>query len=209
MVDFTDANGIVNMALSNIGAAPTENYLTEDTTESKQARVWYDYSRRIVLEAFDWNFARKRQTATLHSDTISETSTDPLAGVWSFRYQYPGDALVIRKMQNPNAPPGDAFPFEIETSLDGSEKTIVTDVEDAVIVYTWDQETVSTFSGLFVLALSHLLGHHMAFAITRKRKIKADELQIYRGLLPGAEALSANEAVGKPPRDAEWIRGRQ
>ncbi len=208
MVDFISANGIVNMALSHLGAAPTENYLTENTTESKQARVWYDYSRITVLEAFDWNFARKRMTAQLHSDTISETSTDPLAGVWSYRYQYPGDALVIRKLQNSGAPPGDASPFEVETSLDGSQKTIVTDVEDAVIVYTWDQEAVSTFSGLFVLAFSHLLGHHMAFAVTRKRRIKADELKIYQGILPGAEALSANEAVEKPPREAEWTRGR-
>ncbi len=208
MVDFTDANGIVNMALSNIGTDPVENYLTEKGVGARQARVWYDYTRRMVLEAFDWNFARKRQTAALHSDTISETSTDPLAGVWGYRYQYPGDALIIRKMQNSASPPGDAYPFEIETSLDGSQKTIVTDVEDAVIVYTWDQEAVSTFSGLFVLALSHLLAHHIAFAVTRKRRIKADELRIYQGILPSAEALSANEAVGKPPREAEWVRGR-
>ena len=208
MVDFISSTDIANMALSHLAVDTIENF-TDQKVQGVQVRTWYDYSRRMALEAFDWNFARKRQTAALHSDEISETDTDPLAGVWGFRYQYPGDCLIVRKLQNSMAPPGDAYPFEIETSLDGSEKTIVTDVEDAVIVYTWDQENISAFSSIFVLAFSHLLAHHMAHVLTRKSGYRRQQLALYQGVLIGAQATSANESVGKPPRDADWVRLRQ
>lgn len=208
MVDFISDTGIANLALSHVGHGPITLF-TDQTEEGSQVRTWYAQTRRIVLEAYDWNFARKREKVALHSDTISETSTDPLAGVWGFRYQYPSDALVIRKMQNSMSPPGDSPPFEIEMSLDGTSKSIVTDVEDAVAVYTWDQESPAMFSGVFILTFSHLLASHMAFALTRKTSIETKHLKIYQGLLPSAQAQSANESVGKPPREAEHIRSRR
>ncbi len=208
MVDFISRTGISNMALSHVGADPIENFDADSKIEGKQCRLWYDYSRRMVLEAHDWNFARIRLTAALHANTISETSTAPLAGIWSYRYQYPGDCLIMRKVQNPQAPPSDSTPFDIELSLDGSQRTVVTNMEDAVFVYTFDQEAISTFSSIFVLSLSHLLAHHVAFSLARKNSIKKDHLLLYQNSLPAATAISANEAVGAPPREAEWVRGR-
>lgn len=206
---FKSPIGISNMALSHIGAKSTIESFTEKGAEAKQADIWYDYSRLQVLEAFDWSFARKRVTMSLHGDTISETATDPLAGVWGYRYQYPGDCLAARKIQNPSAPPDDAVPFEIETSLNGQEKTILTDLQDAVLVYTWDLTNTDMFSSLFVSALSHLLAHQIAFSLTGDRKIKITELQIYQSVLREAMSTSANEGVSAPPREAEWIRDRE
>lgn len=208
MVSFVSDTGIANMALSHVGARSSIESLTEKSTEARLCLTWYDYSRRTVLEAHDWNFARKRLTLALHGDTISETSSDPLAGVWGFRYQYPGDCLIARKIQNSGAPPGDATPFEIETNLDGTQRTILTNLSDAVLVYTWDLKNTDMFSGLFVLGLSHLLAHHIAFSLTGKRSIKVDELAIFQGVVATAAASSANEGMSAPPRDADWIRGR-
>ena len=205
---FISPIGIANMALSHIGAKPTIESFTEKSAEAEQVNIWYDYSRLQVLEASDWNFARKRRTMALHGDTISETASDPLAGVWKFRYQYPDDCVAARKVQNPNAPPKDAIPFDIETSLDGEQKTILTDAEDAVLVYTWDLANTDMFSPLFTLALSHLLAHEIAFSLTGKRKIKIDELTIYNRVLNEAKSMIANESVEPPPRDADWIRAR-
>jgi len=195
------------MALSHLGARSIESF-DDQGAEEAQCRIWYDYSRRMALEAHDWNFARRRLTMALHGDTISTTSSDPLAGVWAYRYQYPADCVAARKIQNSNAPPDDATPFEVETNLDGTEKTILTDEEDAVLVYTRDQKNTDMFSALFVLALSHLLAHHMAFALTGKVAIKQDQMRLYQAVLPSATAASANESVSSPPRDADWIRDR-
>jgi hypothetical protein len=206
--DFVSETGIKNMALSHIGSKALIESGTENSVGTVQTGLWYDYSRLRVLKAHDWGFARRRRTLALHGDTISEVSSDPLAGVWGFRYQYPDDCVASRKIQNPTAPPDDAIPFDIEGSLDGGEKSILTDQEDAVLVYTWDLHATALFSSSFTIVLSHLLAHHIAFAVTGKRRIAREELATYLTLLPGAMADDANEQMDTPPREAEWIRGR-
>ncbi len=205
---FVDKVAIGNMALSHVGHGIEIESFTEKTPEATQVRNWYDLSRQQVLTAFDWGFARRRLSLALHGDTISETAADPWAGVWGFRYVYPADCIRARKMQNPNAPPDDLTPFSIETSVNGQEKTILTNVEDAVLVYTFDSEATELFSPMFTQALSHLLASQISFAITRKRKIKAEQLQAYFFVLASAAAEDANEGVEPPVRDADWVRDR-
>ncbi|KKK98232.1 hypothetical protein LCGC14_2644810 [marine sediment metagenome] len=199
---------IANMALSHVGTKSHIESLSEASPEAKECSLWYDFSRLQILAAYDWSFARLRTQLALHSDTIPTTSNTPLAGVWGFRYQYPANCLAVRKIQNPNAPPDDALPFEIELSLDGHEKTILTNEEDAVCVYTFDQKSVNLYSGAFVSTFSHLLAAHIAYALTGKNTIVQRELQIYSNLLIGAGSIDANEGVSPPPRDTDWIRAR-
>ena len=205
------------MALSHISAPSQIESFTEKSNEAEQVRLWYDYSLKQVLESFDWSFARTRLALAIHSE-------DPPDGIWAFRYQYPEDCIVARKISNPTsrvfafAPVysslsivgnlTDAVPFEIELDAEEETKTILTNMQDAILVYTKDITTTSLFSALFIDALSHLLAHHMAYAITRKRSIRGDELQIFRRLILTAPAMNANERVDEPPREAEWIRGR-
>jgi hypothetical protein len=132
-----------------------------------------------------------------------------MAGVWGYRYQYPADCVAVRKIQNPNAPPADAIPLDIETSIDGQTKSILTNQEDAVLVYTWNIKNTDMFTSAFVDALSHLLASRIAFSITGKRKIAREELATYLGLLPQATGENANEGVRPPPREAESIRARE
>ena len=195
------------MALSHLGAGSIES-IEADEPIAVQCRIWYDVCRRQVLEAFDWGFARRRQEMALHGDTISTSSNDPLAGVWGFRYQYPADALVLRKIQNPNAPPDDTTPFAVETSLDGQEKTVLTNIPEAVAVYTFDLQDTGMFSSLFIRALSHLIASSIGFSIEGKQKITQQQGQAYQLTLLGATASNANESADPPPREAESIRGR-
>ena len=198
---------IANMALSHVGASDIES-LDEDSSEANQVRVFYDICRRQTLEAFDWTFARRRQEIALHGDIISEIADDPMAGVCGFRYQYPADALVIRKIQNPNAPPDDDFPFDIELSLDGETKSILTNIESAVVVYTQDIEDTGLFSALFSLALSYLLASLIAYPLGKKEKVVARVIRSYDISVRNAAANDANERMPAPERDADWIRGR-
>ena len=197
---------IANMALSHVGASSDIESFSEKSVEAIQCRAWYDQSRLMALAAFDWGFARKRLTAALHGDVISETATDPLAGVWGFRYEYPADCVVMRKIQSSIAPPNDFVPFNIETSLNGQEKTVLTDMEDAVFVFTFDQKGTELFSPMFVQAHSHLLASQIAFAVTRKRKIKTEQFSLYQFVLRSAAAEDVNEGIEKPVRDAEVVR---
>lgn len=195
------AVGIANMALSNIGDASTIQSFSEKSPQAKQCDLWYDYSRRQVLEAYNWSFARKRLVLATHSDAPPELT-------WAYRYQYPSDCIKARFIENPLGPTADAVPFEIENSLDGTVKTILTNMDDATLVYTFDLTATNLFSAHFVECLSHAIAFHIALALTGKRTIKSDMLTVYNRLILSAPAQNANEQVEEPPRDADWIRGR-
>ncbi len=205
---FISPVGIANLAISHVGGTALVESFTESGEEARQIRTHYDQSRREVLEAYDWTFARFRRGAALHGDTISTTATDPWAGEWAFRYQYPDNCIRVRKIQNVNSPPDDASPFDIELSESGQEKTIFTDVEDAVVVYTADITDTPLFAPTFITAFALLLGSKIAFPLSGKLKLARSLFAEFRNTLPVATASDANERVEKPPRDADWIRDR-
>lgn len=203
------ATRIANMSLSHIGAQSDIESLTEESPAAKECALWYDFARQQALESFDWNFARKRVAGTLHADTISTTSNQPYTGTWAFRYKYPGDCLSMRKIQSPASPPADAIPYTVELSLNGDEKTVLTNMENAVLVYTFDQEEVSLYTAGFVVAFSFALATAISFGLTGKLSIqKAMEDKFIR-TVGQAGAQMQNEEVRPPPRDADWVRDRQ
>ena len=193
---------ICNMALSHIGNTSPIESIDEDSAEAKQCKTWYDYSRIMTLEAFNWSFARKRITLSAHSEDPPDD--------WVYRYNYPdaSDSLVVRALANPAGPNDDAVPYEIEMSGSGEQKTILTDLEDAVAICTFDQEATPLFSSHFVMTLSYAVAANIAFALTGKKDIKADMLNVWQGMIAQAKAVDANETSERPPRDASWIRVR-
>ncbi len=200
---------IVNMALAHIGdRSNVEDLAGEQTTEAEQGRLWYDYSRQQVLESHDWNFARRRVAGTLHADTIPTTAHQPWAGTWGFRYRYPANCLAMRKVQHPSAPPADAVPFDIELSIAGTEKTILTNMENAVLVYTFDQERSELYTPGFVLAFSLFLASNMSFSLSGKLSLAQTLTKRAFQAVGVAAANMANEQVSPPPRDADWVRAR-
>lgn len=192
---------IANLALSNVGAKSSIESISEDSAEAKECDLWYDVALELVLEAYDWNFARTRLTLATHSDA-------PPDGVWEYRYQYPSDCVKLRSLVNPLGPDADPVPFTVETSEDGLTKTILTDLDDAVAVYTRRQTQTSMFSLFFVFTLAAALAHLIAFTLTGKTTIQDRWREIYLAYIADASAHDANETVGSPPREAEVVRGR-
>lgn len=200
---------IANMALSHVGDRHNVNDIdTEVSTEADEVRLWYDYSRQQALQEHNWNFARARVQLTTHEAAIPDTSNTPMAGVWAYRYVYPSDCLAVRKIQHPLAPPANAVPFDIELSPDKKTKTILTDMENAVCVYTFDQQEMSLYSPKFVLALSLALAVNICYTLSGKLKLKNLLYRDFLTVSASAAADSANEQVSPPPRDAESIRAR-
>lgn len=196
---------IANMALSHIGAQVTlATFPTAASTGiiNEAVYLWYDISRRQILEAYDWGFARQRSAIlTDHADV-------PDDGIWAYRYDLPTDLLAVRRIQNPTNVGSNAIPYDIEVSLTEGTLSLQTNVDDAIIVYTFDQTDPTFYSDMFTNALSHLLAANIAYPITRKRSLKADHIGLYNRAMPAAAAHDANERVEDEPRDADWIRLR-
>ena len=205
---------IANMALSNIGARSNIEDFSEQSAEARQTRLWYDFSRLSTLEAYDWNFARKRLKLSLHEEA-------PPEGQWAFRYQYPADCVNARSLENPtiistpinifqpvNFDQSDAVPFHVESSSDGSSNSILTDLPEATLIYTFDQEQTSMFTPYFVKAFSFHLASQIAIAITGKIALQDSMFEKWQFLVAQARSFDANQGVQKPPRDTDWIRGR-
>lgn len=207
------------MALSHVGTRSNIESLAEEvSTEADICRLWFDFSRTQTLEAFDWNFARKRVTLTTHGE-------DPPEGVWGFRYVYPGDCVSARKLENPTGTVagqtgrwisdfstpevrGDAIPFEVETNDAGDEKTILTNLSDAKLVYTFEQKNMNLWSPMGIEAIALALASHIAFILTGKVKLAQNIATTFQNIMLLAPASNANEMVERPPRESEWVRGR-
>ncbi len=192
---------ICNLALSIIGASSNLESLDENTAEAQQCKLWYDHAREQTLIAHNWNEARKRLALAAHSE-------DPPDGIWIFRYQYPSDCLVAREIENPLGKDADAVPFEVETDTAGDTKSILTDVEDAVLIYTRDLKTTTIFSSYLVQTIAQLVGHYISYSITAKTKIQDKTFASWQRMILLAPTFNANEGMAARPRNTDWIRER-
>jgi len=196
---------IANLALGHLGHPNSIESFSEASAEAKQANLWYDFSRKLCLESHNWGFARKRITLATADDDATE-------GHWTYRYDYPADALVIRKLYNKYYPEDgeDEPPYVVETDDDGDERTIQSDLDSAKALYTFDQQNTALFSNGFISALSYLLAYHMANVITGNNEaVREDMWRKYIGVMRFFAAVDGNQDGRKAPRDAEHIRARQ
>ena len=190
---------VANMALSLIGARSRISSFDENSAEAEQMRLWYEVSRAQVLQAYDWPFARRRIALPL-------SAIDP-PDQWGFRYDRLTDMIQMRYIWNPGGEDLDALPFDQEQD-DNGNLTIVTNVENAVAIYTAYDENIQNFNPLFAEALAAYLASKIAFSLTGNQGIQSAMEQRYIAVMRYAHAVSAGEKVDKAPRDAEWIRNR-
>lgn len=203
---------IANMALSHIGAKDTIESFDEASVEARTAKIWYNHARLSSLEAHDWTFARKRLELALDEE-------DPPVD-WDFRYQYPADCIVARRIvnfaqynyRNWNGAfhdEMDAVPFEVELSSTGDRRTVLTNMDEAVLLYTRNMADTYMFSNHFVHAMSYALAGYMAFKLTGKLSVKQTMEEMFFRTINMAAVVDANEGIARAPRDAEWIRVRR
>lgn len=193
---------IANLALANLGEDGGIEDFNEKTTAARQAKLWYDPCRRETLEKFDWSFARSRQALSLHGE-------GPPEGVWGFRYQFPVNAIAPRYIVNPAGPQADPVPFQVEVASSDGTRSILTDLQDAVMVYTFDSEDASAFTPSFVTAMAYCLAWRMSPVITKKMSMTNSMGQIFTRMFNLSSAMNANAQAFDTPRDAPWVESRR
>ncbi len=191
---------IANMALSHIGESTIES-LTENSAEAGRVDIFYDVALQRSLEWYNWPFARRYQTLALHSDAAPTTR-------WQYRYALPSDVVKCRLIENVLGEDADPIPYALENDDSGAELTLLTDVQNAALIYTFLMEHPERFPADFVLGLSHQLAYLMAYSQTGKRTLAGDQLNLFQTFMTQAAASALNEEMPGPPREAEAIRAR-
>jgi len=210
---------ICNMALGNIHASSI-NSLTEASLEAQQCKLRWPYARKAVLRDAPWNFARTVVAMAL-------TTHEPQ--LWNYAYRYPVnclragyipqaftfrtaevDGLVTRpRYEELQVPPERRVPYEVGL-IDG-DKVVLTDEPEAHLVYLQDIEDPNLYDSQFIIMASHYLASAIAVPIIggdRGRKMKSDEMELYRIARSQAQATNANERHRQREPESQFVTGR-
>lgn len=165
-----DKTTIFNLALSAMGTKNRIALPTETSVEARECALWYESVRQQVLCAAPFQEARATVRLALQAERDPDAdwvTGDPDPG-WQFAYAAPQDMLRPRNIST-----YDRFIL----SVSGSEKRIVTNTEDAILVYTFDQTNVDLWSVLLqnavALALSSAICLKLGGKLDRSQLIAA------------------------------------
>ena len=193
---------ISNIALSSIGITTGISALTETTKEARMCNRFYPIVRDAVLEAFDWDFARKRIVLSLLSTTYTG---------WDYAYAMPSDCIKIRKFIT-DADMSDIIQpkteYEVAVNAALNAQIILTNEETAEITYTAKVTDPNLFSSLFVTAVAAKLAAEIAIPLRGLTKLKADMNNDYMRLIASASSSNANQGNVTRTNESDFTRAR-
>lgn len=207
---------ICNMALARIGHSETIASLDERSKAAQSCTLFYDAARDFVLRDGVWNFATR-------AVQLAEVADATFPG-WRYVYRYPTDCLQARQITTSAGtrltwyetdptrsdrllrwlPP--RIPFEV--SSDDAGRLILTDLEEAYLVYTARITDPNLFDSMFVSALSWYLAVELVMPLSVDERRAARAERNYALVLSQAEAANLNEAQPDPPAESPSITAR-
>jgi len=211
---------ICNLALSRIGA-PSIAAITENTRPARECNRLYETVRDTVLSEFPWNFARKQEA-------LAALSGEEVTG-WDYAYAYPTDCLTALQIYNPLTNQtytdgeyvayqlvesavkikADRIKFEIGTNSTKDTRLILTDQEDAELIYTARITDPNMFSSAFIDALSWRLAADLAIPLKGKASLQQQMLAMYVRKLGYAQQVNANEGFEPPSGVSGYVTARK
>ncbi len=153
---------VCNIALANLGeqARVTSIDPSDGSREADLCAQFFDLARDQLLEKHAWDFA-------LRSVTLTKRSTSPRVD-WKCAYDYPDDVIsvlsVVRSDVDYNYKTmGNTGqqPYSVELDANGV-RMLLTDEEDAMLLYVAKVTDSTQWSSLFIRALSWQLACHLA-----------------------------------------------
>jgi hypothetical protein len=210
---------LARIAISKLVTSPTDS-------KAEVLNVFYPNCRDRVLEEFPWGFAQRHAALAL----AASATDDPVpqwAGRWAYGFAVPSDAVVVRSVTWPPSvttagsalsPPEEfesragllrgRIPFELEEDGAGA-KLILTNLPDAVAVYTFRQTDVTRFPPSFASALAWLLASEVAAALSLSDGVREKAVREYESALSRATANDANHRQDAPEPDSEFVTARR
>ncbi|MFZ8932384.1 MAG: hypothetical protein ACO2ZP_00610 [Bacteriovoracaceae bacterium] len=190
---------ICNIALSHIGAGQISS-LSENTQVARECKRHYPVARDSVLRAHPWAFARRQIV-------LAQVAGEEVRG-WSFVYQYPNDCLEARYIYDFSDRDNESINFDLAISKDLKTRLILSDQENAELVYTAKVANPVLFDSIFIDAMSYRLASSIAIPIKGKAELANVMLEFYFGYLGNALSSNANEKKKDPETKSSFSKAR-
>lgn len=177
------AVSVVNEALQAIAAQTSISAIDNTTPAGTAAGIIYTPTVNFLLRALDPDFARANATLSL---TGSGTTPPP----WTYEYIYPATCLRVRQVRPPsgsvdaNDPQPCRFNIGYTTVAAVGVKTILTNVQSAMLVFTTSAPLPALWDAAFMDAVVRRLGNYLGMALSGRPDFA-------RQLLEEADRLSA------------------
>lgn len=222
------AVAICNRGLSQIAETQMITSLTppgDGSTEATQCILWYDTMRQRLLRAAPWGFARTQKNPLTQVGDLYPDNTSPYPFLYA--YSYPTDCLKLRYILAQPIPPnagedppltglsfvGPGFMgpsrnnrFLIHNSSSG--RIIITNVPNAIGVYTMDVTDPTLFDQLFTGALEDAISFKLIIPLSGNIAMQDKLRASADAALTTARAIDGNEAIPSSDPRVDWIDAR-
>lgn len=195
---------ICNLALAHLGDSATVSNLDppEGSAQAELCATFYPIALSTLLEMHPWRFATRRESlASLDVDTWN----------WGYAYAKPSSALKILAVLPKSASSTDeSQDYELVVSNSGSQ-VILTNQEDACVLFTMMVNDTTAFSPLFTDALARLLSSYIAGPLIKGDAGAAMAKSCMQGFyvsLSSARASDANQRRVSIEHTPDWISAR-
>lgn len=189
---------IFNMALSHIGTSQTVADEQERSVERITCSRFYDTSRDALLayKDMDWNFARARVA-------LADIGSPPES--WGFRYSYPNDCVNALAIDFPGMRyPADRFMVPFQVEWDAAGRVILTDQQEAVLLYVKRVAEAERYPAPFVEAMAMRLASFIAMPLKNDPNLAQLLAQRAEESAQVAMASSLNESQQDLPPISEY-----
>ena len=178
---------LVNKALTLVGAAPITN-LDDDTNNARVVNRVYEISLRGILSECKWNFATKRTSLSLLTDTLSWYDTGE-----TYVYQKPIDMVRIFGASS------DSAAWREEGDY------IVSDASGLGLRYVYYLDSPSKYPAFFIEAFIDKLCSDIAYIIVNSATLGERFKLLYEQIsLPKAKSENAQTGVQQYLKDDAW-----
>lgn len=209
---------LCNIALANLGETiQISDIDTDQGASARKCRTFLPMAVTTVLSDFPWTFARGVKNLSLLSDQESD--------IYEYIYSYPQDCLEPRSIVIPNqpiglyyryypyffegqgsgletAPPEFMRPnFEKGLSNDGKSRVILTNFQDAQLLYTKNvEDEIQLWPISFFEAVAWRLSAYLAMPVAQSPSLGQAALASYRESmqLAAAQDMRGENAPGTP-----------
>ena len=202
MASVNTEAALCNLALANVGETQLIDSLDQPGLSARLCKAHYRTARNALLERRWWRWATRRAVLPLTTETRSG---------WEYVYALPADCLTARFIWNGyEEPPLDArVPFDLEANSAATGRVLLTDWEEAELVYTSDALPVAQYPALFVEALAWELTVRLSLALPKKQQLAVGARAEASRWLSLAAAADINQAQKGASPDSPRILARR